>query len=677
MESDPGQLTDEDFKRGGDWLAEREQALSSKLRTARDMYSGMQHQRLIKGLTAFEEENPAVDVDLWILSAGYGLIPADQEVAPYECTFQGRRKADLNAWAEMLKVPQDFRQKVAQTYDLILILLGDDYLAACQLNHDVALGGPAILFCGNGALKTLPPIDGLSPVPVSNPEAGRFACALIGLKGELAARLLALLSKQGWSLPNNPVVLLDQLESVAPVPKKPKKAVAKKSTEVTKAKRPAARVNPAVDHVIQIPKSWQDKPHRNKLRYFIPEWDDLVDPDYDFATDTHSGGTGDWSNQVYAHQMYREPNYDGLLISKVVAEKSKKKKERINELGVHRFLRVPRDFPIMGDCGAFGYIKEDVPPYTTDEILDYYTRLDFDLGVSVDHLIVTATMAQMRQRYDLTIQNAEDFLKEHRKRGLSWTPIGAVQGWDPKSYAEAARQYVAMGYDYIALGGLVRSSTEEILRVLNEVTKVVPSHVSMHLFGVARLNAVSEFVKLGVNSIDSASYLRQAWMRTKQSYVLPNGESYAALRIPEAGKSFRAKHMREHPDLSDARITELERNALTTVRAYAAKKGGLEDALDALMEFDRFVTSDREDLAPHYRRTLEDRPWEQCGCEICRRDGVEVMIFRGNNRNRRRGFHNTYAFFRLMQNALNGGSDYLPKGVRDQVDMFTAAEVAC
>ena len=39
----------------------------------------------------------------------------------------------------------------------------------------------------------------------------------------------------------------------------------------------------------------------------------------------------------------------------------------------------------MGDCGAFGYINEKVPPYTTEEILDYYTRLDFDFGVSIDH----------------------------------------------------------------------------------------------------------------------------------------------------------------------------------------------------------------------------------------------------------------------------------------------------
>ena len=73
--------------------------------------------------------------------------------------------------------------------------------------------------------------------------------------------------------------------------------------------------NSNVDKVIHIPKSWWEKPHKQKLRYFIPEWDDLVDPDYDFLNDTHSGGRSNWANEVYAHQMYPEPNYDGLLMS--------------------------------------------------------------------------------------------------------------------------------------------------------------------------------------------------------------------------------------------------------------------------------------------------------------------------------------------------------------------------
>ena len=41
-------------------------------------------------------------------------------------------------------------------------------------------------------------------------------------------------------------------------------------------------------------------------------------------------------------------------------------------------------------------------------------------------------------------------------------------------------------------------------------------------------------------------------------------------------------------------------------------------------------------------------------CEICQKWGVEVAVFRGNNRNRRRGFHNTYVFYKIFQKILNG-----------------------
>lgn len=211
----------------------------------------------------------------------------------------------------------------------------------------------------------------------------------------------------------------------------------------------------------------------------------------------------------------------------------------------------------------------DEPPYTTDEILDYYTRLDFDYDVSVDHLIVTPTEAQKKHRYQLTIHNAEAFLREHRARDLPWTPIGAVQGWDPQSYADAARRYVAMGYRYIALGGLVRSPTKEILRVLDEVHKVVPAQVQMHLFGLARLNALGDFARLGVTSVDSASYLRQAWMRDADGCLSPE-RTYAAIRVPEIGKSYRAKRMLAQSGISEDKARALEIHALQTLRRYDA-----------------------------------------------------------------------------------------------------------
>jgi hypothetical protein len=416
-----------------------------------------------------------------------------------------------------------------------------------------------------------------------------------------------------------------------------------------------AQANPAVDKVIQIPEAWWGKEHRAKLRYFIPEWDDLVDPDYDFSTDTHSGGSGDWSNEVYAHQMYAGgPNYDGILISKVVAEAKGIKKARINAMGVHRYLRVPREFPIMGDCGAFGYIMDDVPPYTTAEILDYYTRLGFDYGVSIDHLIVSATEAQKQQRYELTIANAEEFLREHRRAGLNWEPIGAVQGWDPKSYAEAARQYVAMGYKYIGLGGLVRTNTNEIRRIMAEVHEVVPETVAVHLFGIARAGALHELSRLGVRSVDSASLLRRAWLGAGQNYLTVDGAYYSAIRIPEAGKSFRAKRMVSEGRVTAEHAARLERESLTAVREFDAGRLSVEATLDALEEYDRLITPGRKETRPLLRKVLEAAPWKDCPCDICRRDGVEVIIFRGNNRNRRRGFHNTFTFYGLVQRALAG-----------------------
>ncbi len=640
----PAALTMEDFRQGPEHIAAREQQLSDVLMPAQDLYTGQQHVRLMRGVRSILGANPTngsgPSVELHILSAGYGLVPAYRSLAPYEATFNGMKAKELRSWADTLRIPQAIREVLAQPFDLCLLLLGDGYLKACALDDDVRLGGQVLAFCGTQMAKKLPALEGIRAIPLSNNEAKRFSCGLVALKGLLAAKVLQRIS----SLPVDehirlPGDLLSWLDDSSGGP--------------SKAKR-RHRPNPRVDRLIELPKDWAQRLSSRKLQYFIPEWDDLVDPDFDFESDTHWGGKGNWDNEVYAHQMYPSPNYDGILISKVVAEKKKSKKRRINDLGVHRYLRVPRSFPIMGDCGAFGYIKDDIPPYTTGEILDYYTRLGFDLGVSIDHLIVKSTQAQQKQRYDLTIQNAEDFLREHKARGLRWTPIGAVQGWSPQTYADAARKYVAMGYDYLGLGGLVRTSTKEVLTILDEVHKVVPPSVRVHLFGLSRIQSMRRFADLGVHSVDSASLLRRAWMGTGQNYLTHEGVFYTAIRIPEAGKSFRAKRMVEEERASAETVMRLERATLRALRGYDRGEATVDEVLGHLGEYDRLITPDRPDNTRLLRRTLEDRPWGSCPCPICRDAGVDVIIFRGNNRNRRRGFHNTWAFYRLLQRALDG-----------------------
>jgi Queuine tRNA-ribosyltransferase len=665
----PDQLTLEDFQKGSVHLGRRELGLQSLLRTAGEIYTGEQHLRLMRGVGAYRTaaSGSGGEIELHVLSAGYGVIPESRVVAPYETTFATMKTKELREWADALKVPEDFRKTVAGQYDLGLILLGDNYLQACALDASIKFGGPTLLLCGTGMAKKLPTLKHVRVVPISNPEAKRFSCGLVGLKGELAARLLkgigddpAVLNRLmdpkfdllAW-LEKQPGAGKSVAQAEAKTVKKSVKKKVVKDNEVSVSKAPMV-AKPNVDKVIHIPKSWWEKPHKQKLRYFIPEWDDLVDPDYDFLNDMHSGGRSNWANEVYAHQMYPEPNYDGLLMSRAVAEKSKGKTERINEMGVHRMLRVPRDFPIMGDCGAFDYIMEDVPPYTTADVLDYYTRLDFDFGVSVDHLIVTATEHQKKERFELTIQNAEDFLKEHRKAKLKWEPIGAVQGWDPKSYAKAAAKYVKMGYKYIGLGGLVRSSTASILELMQAVREVVPSDMNIHLFGLARLNAMKQLADLGVTSVDSASALRQAWFGAKDNYWSLTGQHYRAIRIPKAERSFRAKNIVSDGRASGNYVEQAEKRSIEALRMYDQGKISVDEVIKILEDFDHLITPDRPTFMEQYRKTLEDMPWKKCPCAICQKDGVEVIIFRGNDRNRRRGFHNTFVFHQMFQAILNG-----------------------
>ena len=65
-------------------------------------------------------------------------------------------------------------------------------------------------------------------------------------------------------------------------------------------------------------------------------------------------------------------------------------------------------------------------------------------------------------------------------------------------------------------------------------------------------------------------------------------------------------------------------------------------------------------LAKNYRRVLEARPWKNCQCEICKTLGYQVIIFRGAERNRRRGFHNVWTFYQRLHANLGTAPKVVP-----------------
>ncbi|MBD3405891.1 MAG: queuine/other tRNA-ribosyltransferase [Candidatus Lokiarchaeota archaeon] len=385
----------------------------------------------------------------------------------------------------------------------------------------------------------------------------------------------------------------------------------------------------------------------NRMNYYIPWWDDRVDLNYDFIEDEPTDGI-----KVTAHEIYSSPPYDGILVSKAKIEENKKNMKRITNVGIHEYLGF--DGPVFGDCGAYGYIKEDVPPYKTKETAEYYHKLGFDYGVSVDHLIVKQFEEQKHNRYDITIKNAEKFLQVHDSKGFDYVPVGAAQGWDATSYKESVKELLDIGYQYIAIGGLTRSPTSTVLDMLRAIHEVLSEHerVGVHLFGVARLSAMREMQKLGITSFDSASHLRRAWLGSRSNYMLPDGNNYAAIRIPQSDRSPKAKKILGTGNIELEELEAMEEGCMGLMRMYGRNKADLDEVLEAILWYDSIIDA-KKSHADEYLKTLKDRPWELCDCAICKRVGVEVIIFRGNNRNRRRGFHNTWVFYKQLQKILD------------------------
>jgi hypothetical protein len=170
------------------------------------------------------------------------------------------------------------------------------------------------------------------------------------------------------------------------------------------------------------------------------------------------------------------------------------------------------------------------------------------------------------------------------------------------------------------------------------------------------------FVALGITSVDSAAPLRQAWLAAKDNYYTRDS-TFAAIRIPAVREDRGAEQtLVGKSTASFAELSEAERAALSAVRSYARREATMTHTLNAVRAYDELLGSrvdakNTERRHALYRETLKARPWDHCKCPICSEIGVEAVIFRGNNRNRRRGFHNLWVLRRRIERALESPSE--------------------
>ena len=413
------------------------------------------------------------------------------------------------------------------------------------------------------------------------------------------------------------------------------------------------------------------------MKFYFPDSQDQVDPSFDFVTEERSIYRIRQRDDKYAHEALRKPPFDGLLVSKTIVDGlpgatgkyTVAQRQRLYRVGIREFFRLDRAagprLSTIGDCGAFTYAREEVPPYTPAEVVDFYAECGFDLGISVDHVILGYDPAadvsaghpmanEWRKRQEITLELAAVFLAECKARRVPFQPVGVAQGWSPESYAAAVRSLQKMGYSRIALGGMVPLKTHEVIACLSRIDKVRRQSTQLHLLGVTRAEHVDTFAACGVTSFDSTSPFRQSFKDDRDNYYDLN-RTYTAIRVPQVDGNPKLKGRIRAGQVSQRVALTLEERCLTALRRYDAGELKATTVLRALREYDELCDG-RKDRTSEYAEMLNDRPWKRCQCGICHEIGIDVAMFRGSERNKRRGFHNLYVFRRRLRRELEGSA---------------------
>ena len=391
------------------------------------------------------------------------------------------------------------------------------------------------------------------------------------------------------------------------------------------------------------------------MKFYFPDSQDQVSPTYDFIHDEYSPLRVRQRDDRYAHEALTLPAYDGLLVSKAIVDGtiqgvgkySMPQRQRLYRLGVRGFFRLPEDVVTLGDCGAFTYVNEPEPPYSVSEVIDFYSRCGFDAGVSIDHVILGYRRPgtspgdvpdEWKERRRISLHFAEKFLTAVHEDGTPFEPVGAAQGWDPESYADSVKELQAMGYRRIALGGMVPLKTPDILASLAAIANIRHADTELHLLGITRIDSMNDFAGLGVTSFDSTSSFRQAFMDDRDNYHTTE-TTYSAIRVPQVDANISLKKAILAGKVSQADAVVAERESLKLLRAFDNGQCSLDEALNAVLRYEELIGV-KKSYADLYRRTLESAPWRDCPCGLCAKHGIEIAIFRGSERNKRRGFHN-------------------------------------
>jgi tRNA-guanine family transglycosylase len=187
------------------------------------------------------------------------------------------------------------------------------------------------------------------------------------------------------------------------------------------------------------------------------------------------------------------------------------------------------NLPLLIDSGGFAALFEgarvleenglgvlEVPSAEGVERLHPMDVLDFqethaDIAFTLDFPISPKKdPSEAVRRQELTIANALWALN-NRRRGAGLPLFACIQAWDEKSAGRCAAALAAHSFSGFAIGGLVpRARDIQLVEGMIEAVQGEIGDRPLHIFGLGKPDLVSRLFELGVDSVDSSSYVKLA-----------------------------------------------------------------------------------------------------------------------------------------------------------------------
>lgn len=192
-------------------------------------------------------------------------------------------------------------------------------------------------------------------------------------------------------------------------------------------------------------------------------------------------------------------------------------------------MREKPSIPVMIDSGGFaalfedsqvvgrrglGYLRTKVgskaeATLSPRDVLEFQEQ-NADIAFTLDFPIPpNLSLREAKRRQKLTLANAEWAIANRRRKDLLL--FGCIQAWDAKSAVSMAKTLAKFDFDGVAIGGLVpRARDRELMEsIVQGVRNQIPES-PLHVFGIGKPETTQWLFDLGVDSVDSSSYVKLA-----------------------------------------------------------------------------------------------------------------------------------------------------------------------